>query len=176
MKRGRRRPVRALTILVSLVLTICVLPGPALAETSRPQVGSKGSWSPASIDEVNWCRTYFYFATKSDQVAAIQACVERLPGGVRAHFGFSVNKGTANFRGTLWTCSDLLGCRKSRGFWLQGVGQRTVKVATDWDTSCPAYTDWRGFIRLLDIRFLPSGELHQGTGPYWSHDLRSNAC
>jgi hypothetical protein len=176
MERGRRRPYRTLALLVGLVLTICVLPGPALAEPSKPQVRSTGSWSPASIDVVNWCRTYYYFATNSTQVAAIQACVERLPGGVRAYFGFSVSSGTANFKGTLWTCSDYLGCRKSRDFWLQGVGQRTVGVATAWDTSCPVYTDWYGFIRLLDIRFLPSGELHAGTGPYRSDDLRSNAC
>jgi hypothetical protein len=165
---------RLVGLLVGLLLATWVLPGSALATTSK-DLRSKGSGPPASVASIESCRGYTYLAA-SGQTAFITACLERLPGGVRAYFFFSVDSGTANFKGTLHTCAtQFVSCRKSRDFWLQGVGSTQTRVATDWDCY-PTSVTWYGLVRLLDIRFLPSGELHQGTGPYLSRYLRTAAC
>jgi hypothetical protein len=168
---------RAVALLVSLLLTTWVLPGSALAATPARDLRSEGSESPASIESVRSCRAEVYEAGSSNQEALIEVCVERLPGGVRAHLFLSVHYwGTGNFKGTLHTCSYEFGCRKSRDFWFQGVGSAGVQVATAWDSSCPTTANWYGYIRLLDIRFMPSGELHRGTGPYYSWPYLTDAC
>jgi hypothetical protein len=163
---------------VGFLLVTWALPGAAPGATPERGLGSEGSESPASVESIESCRQDDYGATLSTQVAVIRACVERLPGGVRAHFFFRVaGGGTANFKGTLHTCTTEFGCSKSRDFWIQGVDSDYVAVATAWDTAChPTRTATYGYIRLLDIRFMPSGELHQGTGPYLSYYFYLGPC
>jgi hypothetical protein len=175
-QRTRFRKLPFASLLGGLMLVSLSLPGAASAATSPSPTLSKTGSAPVSAKSIGSCRTYLYWSNSAAQVAAVDACLERLPGGVRAHFYFSVSQGTANFKGTLNTCSIAFGCRKSRAFQLQGVGSTPVGVATDWDSACPTVADWYGYLRLLDIRFLPSGELHQGTGPYLSQTLRTTAC
>ena len=168
------RSMRSVALLAALLAT-WVLEGPALAQTSESQRRGGSLATSASIQSVDWCRRNGR-RVASGQEVIIDACLERLPGGVRAHYFFWVIGGTANLKGTLNTCSVEFGCRKSRSFHLLGVGATPVAVATDWDSSCPTIATWFGKLRLLDIRFLPSGELHQGTGPYFSETLRTAAC
>jgi hypothetical protein len=162
---------------VAFLLVTWVLPDSALAAASETGLASGSSESPASVESIESCRFEEYPATLSNQVVSIEPCVVRLPGGVRAHFFFTVvGGGTANFKGTLHTCTTQFGCRESRVFWLQGVDDLGAGVATDWDSTCPTQATWYGRIDLLDIRFMPSGELHRGTGPYFSYYFRTTAC
>jgi hypothetical protein len=167
----------AVAVLVGLLLAIWVLPGSALAAAPAGGPGSEGSQSPVSIKSIvpESCRTSYKVAN-SGQVAYVTACLERLPGGIRAHYYFSVDRGTANFKGTLNTCNELSCPRKSRDFWFRGVGPAGVAVATDWDSTCPRVSRWYGLVRLLDIRFMPSGELKAGAGPYYTNTHQTNAC
>ena len=174
--RTRSRTLPAILLLAGLMLASLSVPGAALAATSTTGMSAKARTAPVSIQSLGSCKTYLRWSNPLTQVAEIDACLERLPGGVRAHFYLSVSQGTANFKGTLNTCSVEFGCRKSRAFHLEGVGSTPVGVATDWDSACPTIATWYGYLRLLDIRFLPSGELHQGTGPYVSDSLRTTAC
>lgn len=167
--------VGVVALLAALLLTTWVLEGPALAATSKPDVQRGDSVSPASGRSVDWCRRNGYRVVSGQEVI-IDACLERLPGGVRAHYFFWAIGGTANLKGTLNTCSVEFGCRRSKAFHLRGVGATPVAVATAWDSSCPTIASWYGHVRLLDIRFLPSGELHRGTGPHNSETMRTTAC
>jgi hypothetical protein len=169
---------RVVAVLAGLLLAAWALPGSALAATPAGGLGSEGSQSPVSVQSIvlESCRTSYRLAN-SGQMASITACLERLPGGIRAHFYFSVDRGTANFKGTLHTCTEeSRRCLKSRGFWFQGVGAAGVAAATDWASTCPWVSSWYGYIRLLDIRFMPSGELRAGTGPYRSNTYETTAC
>jgi hypothetical protein len=83
--RPRSWRPRAVALLVGLLLTTWVLPGSALAATDVPKERSKGSRSPASVASIGSC-DYWAYPAASGQYALVDACLERLPGGVRAHF------------------------------------------------------------------------------------------
>jgi hypothetical protein len=182
---GRRAFARAFAIMLPLLVAFAATASPAKADSANSRTGAARE-KPMQIASLVGCQPQDY-VSPTGQVLFVYACLERLPGGIRAHYEFWPWSGTANIQGTLNTCFGGTGgspvCRKSRDFHVTGVGPAGVKIATDWDSTCPTTVTWFGWIRLLDIRFLPSGELRQGTtGPddgfsgYDSARLTTNAC
>jgi hypothetical protein len=166
------------TLTTVLALAAVVLGAvPAHADATLPT----REGPPAQIASFVACQPQDY-ASSTGRVLFVEACLERLPGGVRAHFTFAPLTGTVNIKGTLHTCT-LSTCLKSTPFNVTGIPVTGRKVATAWATTCPTTNTWWGYIRLLDIRFMPSGELRAGTtGPpdgfsgYDSLNYTTNAC